>query len=53
MNLFGSNKSELVEVATSYREFGVPFNLSKEWIQQKYGVSEKKAESACSQAYWH
>ena len=53
MNLFGFNKSELVEVATSYREFGVPFNLAREWIKQKYCVSEKKAESACSQAYWH
>lgn len=51
MNLFSSNKSELVEVATSYHEFGIPFSLAKEWIQQKYGVSEKKAESASYKAY--
>ena len=53
MDLFNSKKSELVEVVTSYREFGIPISLAKEWIQQKYGVSEKKAESACHQAYWY
>lgn len=42
---------ELVEVATSYREFGIPISLAIKWIQQKYGVSEKKAESACYKAY--
>ena len=47
MNLFGSNKSELVEIATSYREFGVPRSLAEKWIQEKYGVSKKKVDSAC------
>ena len=51
MNLFNSKESDLVEVATSYREFGVPRNLAEEWIQQKYGVSKKKADYACYQAY--
>lgn len=51
MDLFNSTKLYLVDVATSYREFGVPSSLAKEWIQQKYEVSEEEAEFACYQAY--
>ena len=33
MNLFSSTKMDLVEAATSYRDFGVPSSLAKEWVQ--------------------
>ena len=51
MNFFGSTKWDLVEVASSYRDFGIPRYLAEGWIQQKYEVSKKEAESACYQAY--
>lgn len=51
MGLFDYKQWDLIEVATSYREFGIPRSLAKDWIQQKYEVSKKEAESACYQVY--
>ena len=42
MGLFDYKQWDLIEVATSYREFGVPRNLAEEFIQDKYYVSQKK-----------
>ena len=51
MGLFDYKQWDLIEVATSYREFGVPRNLAEEFIQDKYYVSQKKADYACQRAY--
>lgn len=51
MGLFDYRQWGLIEVATSYREFGVPRNLAEEWIQDKYYVSQKEADYACQRAY--
>lgn len=52
MDLFNSKKSELVEVATSYREFGVPYSLAVEFISSKVNVGEEIVERVCQQVYY-
>ena len=51
MGLFNYKQWDLIEVATSYREFGVPRYLAEERIKDKYYVSQKEADYACRRAY--
>lgn len=42
---------ECRELAQSYYEFGVPYELAKEWLSSKLNVSKEVAKSICFQFY--
>lgn len=49
-----SDKYYLCEdLARSYRDFGVPYKLAKEWVSSKLEVSEDVSERACDHVYYH
>lgn len=40
------------DLARSYRDFGVPYSLTDEWVSSKLNVSKKIAERACAHIYF-
>ena len=40
------------DLARSYRDFGVPFDLAEEWVSAKLKVSEEVSKRACSHVYF-
>ena len=41
------------DMARSYRDFGVPYNLAKEWVRSKVNASAEVVERACDNVYYH
>lgn len=52
MGLFDYRQWDLIEVATSYRDFGVPYSLAVEFICSKVNVGEEIVERVCQQVYY-
>lgn len=40
------------DMARSYRDFGVPYDLAEEWVSAKLKVSEEVSKRACSHVYF-
>ena len=40
------------DMARSYRDFGVPYNLAKEWVRSKVNASAEVVERACNNVYY-